>query len=70
MLKEIIQIGPEQSIQDHIIDIKVRNNPCDAFATMLSNPNKLMEGQFEQLELDGRPVQVIPYPTVAEVSEI
>ena len=29
-----------------------------------------MEGQFEQLELYVRPFQVIPYPTVAEVSEI
>ena len=29
-----------------------------------------MEGQFEQLELDGRPVQVVPYPTFSEVSEI
>ena len=37
---------------------------------MLSNTKKLMEGQFEQLELNGRPVQVVLYPTVAEVSEI
>ena len=29
-----------------------------------------MEGQFEQLELNGSPVQVVPHPTVAEVSEI
>ena len=29
-----------------------------------------MEGQFEQLEIDGCPVQVVPYPTVSKVSEI
>ena len=29
-----------------------------------------MEGQFEQLELNGRPVQVVLYPTVSEVLEI
>ena len=37
---------------------------------MLSNPKKPVEGRFERLELDGRPVQFVPYPTVDEVSEI
>ena len=37
---------------------------------MLSNPKKLMEVRFEQLELGGRPVQVVLYPTVSRVSEI
>ena len=29
-----------------------------------------MDGRLEQLELNGSPVQVIPYPTVDEISEI
>ena len=50
--------------------MKAINTSHDAFAVTLSNKNKLMEGWVEQLELNGRPVQVVPYPTVAEVSEI
>ena len=50
--------------------MKARNNSCDALAAILSNPKKLMEGKFEKLELDGRLVQVFPYPTVSEGSEI
>ena len=68
--KKLVYIGPVQSFKDSIIKLKARNASCGAFATMLSNPKKFMEGRFEQLELDGRPVQVVPYPTAAEVSEI
>ena len=58
------------SVTQFVIHFCYRNNSCDAFAAMLSNPKKLMEGRFEILELCGCPVQVIPYTTVAEVSEI
>ena len=68
--KKLVQIGPGQSVQDRTIKTKARNTSLDAFATMLSNPKKLMEGRSEQLEIDCCPVQVVPYPTVAEVSEI
>ena len=67
---KIFQIVPRQSFQDRIIELEAINNPRDAFAAMLSNPKKLMEGRFEQLELNGRPVQGVPHPTVAKVSEI
>ena len=68
--KKLVQIGLGHSIQYPIIYLKAINTSPDAFVAMLSNPKKLMEGQFEKLELDGRPVQVVPYPTVAKVSEI
>ena len=68
--KKLVQIGPGQSIQVRIIEPKASKNSCDAFSAMLSNPKKLMEGLFEKLEVDGRPVQIIPYPTVDDVSEI
>ena len=44
------------------------DTPRDAFATMLSNPKNLMEGRFEQLELDSHPVQVVIHPNVAKIS--
>ena len=66
--KKIVQLGPGQSVQDHIIELQARNNSRYAFTAMLSNSNNLMEGQFEQLELNGHAVQVVPYPTVSEVS--
>ena len=69
-LKKLVQIFPGQSIQDRIIKIKARNTSRDDFAAMLSNPKKLAEGRFEILELDGCPVQVVPYPNFANISEI
>ena len=68
--KKSLQIGPGQSIQDRIINMKSRKTSHDAFSAMLSNPNQLTEGRFEKLELNGLPVQVVPYPTVAKISEI
>ena len=67
---KIFQIIPGQSFQDRIIELKESNSYCDFFAGILSNPKKLMEGQFEQLELDGCLVQIVPYPTNAKLSEI
>ena len=58
-LKKLVQIVPGQSVQDRIIDLKARNNSRDAFVAMLSNPKKLTEGRFEQLELNSFPVQVV-----------
>ena len=69
-VNKIFQIGPVKYVQDSIINLKARNTSCDAFSVMLSIPKKVIEGRFEQLELGGCPVQLIPYPTVAKVSEI
>ena len=68
--KKLVQIGPGKYVHDRIIKLMARNTSRDAFAAMLSNPKKLMEGLFEQLEPYGNLVQVVPYPTVAEASEI
>ena len=68
--KKLVQLGPGQSVQDRIIKLKTRNTSRDAFSVILSNPKKLMVGQFEQLELNDRPVQVVPYPNLAKLSEI
>ena len=56
--------------QDRIIQPRARNTSHNAFVTMLSNPNNLMEGRFEQLELGGHPVQIFPYPTFSKSPEI
>ena len=45
------------------------NTSRDDFSAIVSNPKNLTEDRFEQLELDGRPLQIFPYPTVTEVSE-
>ena len=68
--KKLVHIGPVKSVQNRITELKARNTSRDAFATILYNPKKLMEGRFEQLELNGRSVQVVPYPTVTKVSKI
>ena len=68
--KKLVHIGPGKSVQDRIIKRKARNTSRYAFSVILSNPKKLMEGQFEKLEPDGHLVQVFPYLTVAKVSEI
>ena len=68
--KKLFQTGLGQSVPDPIIDMKARKTSRDALAIILSNPKKLMEVRFEQLELDGRPFWVFPYPTVEEVFEI
>ena len=47
--KKLVQLGPGQSVQDRIIDMKARNTSCGAFSVILYNPKKLMEGQFELL---------------------
>ena len=69
-LNKLVHIGPGQSFQYRITKLKARNTSRDAFATMLSNPKKLVEGRFEQVELNVRPVQVFTYQTVSKVSEI
>ena len=48
--KKLVQIGPGKYVQDRIIKMMARNTSWYAFAAMLSNPKKLMEGIFEQLE--------------------
>ena len=53
--KKLVHIVPGQSVNDCIIELKSRNTSCDAFVAIVSNPKKLLEGQFEKLELDGRP---------------
>ena len=63
--KKLVHIDLGQYVRDHIIELKSINTSRDAFAKILSNQKKLMEGQFEQLELDCHPVQIVPYPTVA-----
>ena len=69
-LKKNFYLGPGQFLKDCIIDTKARNTSCDSLVAMLSNSKKLTEGRFEKLELNGLPVQVVPYPTVAKISEI
>ena len=68
--KKLVQIVLGQSVKDHIIELEAIDTPSDAFAAILYDPKKLMEGRFEQLELYGRPVQVVPHPTVSKVYEI
>ena len=46
---KLIQIEPGQSVQYCIIELSSRKNSSDAFAEILSNPKKLIEGRFEQL---------------------
>ena len=69
-LNKLVRIFPGLSVQDHIIKLKARNTSRYAFTAILSNPKKIMEGRSEKLEPNNCPVQVIPYTTVAEVSEI
>ena len=66
--EKLVHIFPGQQVQYRIIELKEINTSRDAFAAMLSNPKKVMEGQFEQLDIYGHPFQVIPYPAVSEVS--
>ena len=67
---KLVQVGQGKYVQERIIQMKARNNSCDAFSTILSNPIIFMELLFEKLELYGHLVQVVPYPTISEVSEI
>ena len=67
---KLVQLGPGHSVQERVIKLKSRNTSCDTFYVMLYNPNNIMEGQFEKLELNGCPVKFLPYKTVSKVSEI
>ena len=62
--KKLVHIGLIQSVRYRIIELKARNTSRDAFAKMLSDPKNRMEGRFEQLELEGCLIQVVPYPTL------
>ena len=57
-----------KSLMEHYTDLKKRVSATEAFKSAIEHPKKMIENCFKELELEGRKVEVLPYPTTNDVA--
>ena len=58
------------TLESHLYKLKERRSAHDSFTAAINYPIKIMEDRFSKLELEGRPVQVLPYASAADCNII
>ena len=60
--QEMIHNHTGQTLQRQINELKSRDTARVSFDAAMKYPMNLVEDRFKYLNMDGRPVEVIPYP--------
>lgn len=62
-VRALLSIPQGQTLHIHLEDLKERPTEHEAFMAASDYPKQILEDRFKLLDLDGRPVTVIPYAT-------
>ena len=66
-LKNLVSIPTGRTLKEWIVELKERKTARECFDGALDYPLKIVEERFKSLNIDGRQVEVKPYPKEAEV---
>lgn len=64
---QLVKLGLNQSLQDRIDELQSRPTAMEAFTSAMQYPQKILKKCYEALEVDGRKVTVLAYPTEENV---
>ncbi len=69
-LNNLKRVPAGVNVEAHVRDLKDRRSAKEAFTSAMAVPKKQIESRCAKLSLDGRPVEVMEYPTKEDSSNI
>ena len=62
-VEKLMAVPAGTSLQSHYESLKEQRSAHESFSSAMRHPMNILEDRFSKLQLDGRPIQVLPYAT-------